>query len=204
MEVPVELFRIVISETSPKQFIFLKETNGQRSFPIVIGISEALAIDRRLKGIEMPRPMTHDLLAQTIEALGGRLVRVVVTDLREQTFVASLFIEHDGDTLEVDARPSDAIALAVGYRTPLFVAEEVMEKVQADPLDLASQRESLQCRRDELVETIGQMQEQMDSQDFRQAATEEQMRVLKGQLQEMQVELDAIEEILRHLSQEPE
>jgi hypothetical protein len=95
----------------------------------VIGFFEAAAIDRRLKGHSLPRPMTHDLLAGVIEAMGGRLARVIITDLKEHTFYANLVIERNGDEILVDARPSDAIALAAANETPIFVEDRVLEEV---------------------------------------------------------------------------
>lgn len=199
MDVAVELSRIVITETSPEQVIFLKEKGGERTFPIVIGISEALAIDRRLKGIGLPRPMTHDLLAQVIEAMGGRLAKIVINDLRRHTFIATLVIERDGEMIEVDSRPSDAIALGSALNTPIFVAEHVFKEVTGDVLDLASQREGLQRRRDELSEAIAFARSRLENNDFKQGAGGEEVRTLQKHLREMQGELDAIEEILRHI-----
>ena len=199
MNIPVELSRIVITETSPRQIIFLKEKNGERSFPIVIGINEAFAIDRRLKHVDMPRPMTHDLLGQVIVALGGRLAKIVINDLRDHTFIATLFIERNGEMIEVDSRPSDAIALGVAHDTPIFVAEHVLDEVLADTMDLASQRESLQRRRGELTKTISRIQQQLEDKGFQETAGTGQIRTLRQHMQEMQAELDAIEEILRHI-----
>ncbi|MEA3368018.1 MAG: bifunctional nuclease family protein [Planctomycetota bacterium] len=129
MEVRCELIRIMISETEDHQIIVLKESEGERAFPIVIGFFEAAAIDRRLKGHVLPRPMTHDLLASVIEHLGGRLARIVVTDLKHHTFYANLVVERNGDEVLVDSRPSDAIALAVANETPIFVADHVLDQV---------------------------------------------------------------------------
>jgi len=129
MDIEMELSRIIIQETSDQQFIFLKEVNGKRSFPIVIGINEAIAIDRRLKGIPTPRPMTHDLLYRTITQLGGRLERVIINDIRDHTFYAMLIVEREGKLLEIDSRPSDAIALGVVDNTPIFVAEHILNEV---------------------------------------------------------------------------
>ncbi|MEJ5258928.1 MAG: bifunctional nuclease family protein [Anaerohalosphaeraceae bacterium] len=130
MEVPVELSQILINETVDQQIIVLKEKGGQRSFPIVIGMPEILAIDRRLKGYEMPRPLTHDLLASVIEQMGGRIVKIVICDLREHTFYARIHIEQNGRIIEVDSRPSDAIALASGLQVPIFVEDSVFDKLQ--------------------------------------------------------------------------
>jgi len=129
MQIRCELIRIMITETADHQVIVLKESDGGRVFPIVIGFFEAAAIDRRLKGHVLPRPMTHDLLASAIEALGGRLAKVVVTDLKDHTFYATLVIERNGDEVHVDARPSDAIALAVAGNTPIYVEEHVLDEV---------------------------------------------------------------------------
>lgn len=129
MQVPMELSRIIISENDDQQIIVLKEIDGNRNFPIVIGISEAAAIDRRLKKHPTPRPPTHELLASVIEQMGGKLERVVVNDLRDRTFFALLHIRQGEKLLEVDSRPSDAIALGVGLEVPIFVEEKVLQNV---------------------------------------------------------------------------
>jgi bifunctional DNase/RNase len=128
METEVELSRIIINETSDQQIIVLKERNGQRSFPIVIGIVEIFAIDRRLKGIKAPRPMTHDLLDSVIENLGANVQKIVINDLRNHTFYAKIHLALNGRTIEVDSRPSDAIALGVVSNAPIYVAEHVFDK----------------------------------------------------------------------------
>jgi bifunctional DNase/RNase len=129
MAVQVELKRIIITETSDQQVIFLKEIEGERRFPIVIGSTEALAIDRRLKGMPTPRPYTHELLSDVIEKLGGTLERIVINDLQDHTFFARLVIRQNGKTVEIDSRPSDAIALGVAHNVPVFVADHVMNEV---------------------------------------------------------------------------
>ena len=128
MEVEVELSRIIINETSDQQIIVLKERQGTRAFPIVIGIVEIFAIDRRLKGIKPPRPMTHDLLASVIDSLGARVERIVIDDLRDHTFYAKIHLSIDGRTVVVDSRPSDAIALCAAIEAPIYVAEHVFDK----------------------------------------------------------------------------
>ena len=128
MDVEVELSRIIINETSDQQIIVLKERNGQRAFPIVIGIVEIFAIDRRLKGIQPPRPMTHDLLASVIDSLGAKIERIVIDDLRSHTFYAKIHLKADGRSIVVDSRPSDAIALCAAIKAPIFVAEHVFDK----------------------------------------------------------------------------
>jgi bifunctional DNase/RNase len=128
MDQEVELSRIIINETSDQQIIVLKERNGQRSFPIVIGIVEIFAIDRRLKGIKAPRPMTHDLLDSVIENLGASVEKIVINDLRNHTFYAKIHLALNGRTVKIDSRPSDAIALGVASNAPIFVAEHVFDK----------------------------------------------------------------------------
>jgi uncharacterized protein len=128
MDVEVELSKIIINETSEQQVIFLKERHGTRTFPIVIGIVEIFAIDRRLKGIQPPRPMTHDLLASVIEGLGAQVDRIVIDDLRNRTFFAKIHLTIDGREVTVDSRPSDAIALCAAIKAPIFVSEQVFEK----------------------------------------------------------------------------
>jgi len=128
MDIEMELSRIIINETSDQQIIVLKERHGHRSFPIVIGIVEIFAIDRRLKGIKPPRPMTHDLLDGVIEGLGAKIEKIVINDLRNHTFYAKIHLSSNGRTVKVDSRPSDAIALGTASNTPIYVAEHVLEK----------------------------------------------------------------------------
>jgi bifunctional DNase/RNase len=130
MEIAMELSQILINEAVDQQVIVLKEIKGGRSFPIVIGMPEILAIDRRLKGIELPRPLTHDLLANTIEQLGGRIEKVVISDLKDHTFYAVIRVRQGEKTVEIDSRPSDAIGLAAGLNIPLFVEEHIFEQLE--------------------------------------------------------------------------
>lgn len=150
MAVRMELARILIQELKDYQLIELREvldeqadtpvdlggfdTSDQgRSFPIVIGLPEAQAIERRLKGIEIKRPQTHDLLADVITQLGGTLERITVSDLQDHTFYATLDVRTaDGEVIHIDARPSDAIALGIAQDVPIFVAEHVLDAALDD------------------------------------------------------------------------
>jgi bifunctional DNase/RNase len=129
MEVRMDLAQIVISEMRDQQLIVLRERNGERVLPIVIGLTEALAIDRRVKGVQLQRPMTHDLLANVIESLSAELEKIVVNDLQDHTFYAKLVIRRQGELVEVDSRPSDAIALGVAGEVPIFVEDHVLKEV---------------------------------------------------------------------------
>lgn len=124
----MELTRIIISDNNDQQIIFLKEIDGERTFPIVIGVFEATSIERRVKNQATPRPLTHDLLANTIELLGGELQDILISELREHTYFAKLRIRQEGELIEVDSRPSDAIALAVTVDVPIYVSEDVIEE----------------------------------------------------------------------------
>ncbi|MHC5108416.1 MAG: bifunctional nuclease family protein [Planctomycetota bacterium] len=106
--------------------IVLHEISGNRSFPILIGLNEAYAIDRRTKGIPVPRPMTHDLIVRLLEQLDCTLEQIVISELRDATFFAKLILRRSGEVMEIDARPSDAIAVGAGCDTPIFVDESVL------------------------------------------------------------------------------
>ena len=130
--VPMLLSRIIISEISDNQVIYLKEVEGDRQFPILIGIFEATSIDRRVKAkTTPPRPLTHDLIVNIAEALGAHVESVVISDLQDQTYFAHLRLKRGEEIIEIDSRPSDAIAVAVTFQPPLpiFVTEEVLDKV---------------------------------------------------------------------------
>lgn len=127
--IEMELSKIIIRETSDHQYIFLREKGGERTFPIVIGYFEAAEINRQVKQMATPRPMTHELLGNAIESLGGRLERVVVNELKNNTFYAKLVVKRSSETIEIDARPSDAIALATRSKVPIFVDESVINSV---------------------------------------------------------------------------
>jgi bifunctional DNase/RNase len=122
----MELRRIIINEVDDHQVIILKEVEGDRQFPIVIGIFEATSIDRRVKGMQAPRPLTHDLITAVVEQMGGEIQDIVISDLKEHTYFARLRVRKEGELIEVDCRPSDAIALAVTARVPIYVSEEVL------------------------------------------------------------------------------
>jgi bifunctional DNase/RNase len=125
----MELRRIIISEIHEQQVIKLKEVDGERAFPIVIGIFEATSIDRRVKGIPNPRPLTHDLVTNVVESLGGEIQDLYISELRENTYFAKLRVRKEGELIEIDCRPSDAIALAVTAKVPIYGAEDVLGEV---------------------------------------------------------------------------
>ncbi|SRR6266542_740836 len=117
----------------PHRVVMLKEAKRERYLPIVIGVPEADAIAIKIQGHEVPRPLTHDLLCNMIATLGGRVTQIVVNDLSGETFFARIIMDVDGRHVEVDSRPSDAIALAVRIGVPIFVDESVLEKGALEP-----------------------------------------------------------------------
>ena len=128
----MELRRIIINEIDEHQVIILKEVEGDRSFPIVIGIYEATSIDRRVKGMPSPRPLTHDLIASVVDQMGGEIQDIIISELQEHTYFAKLRIRQEGELIEVDCRPSDAVAVAVTARVPIYVNEEVIGEALDD------------------------------------------------------------------------
>ena len=128
----MDLARIIISERSDEQIIVLKERDGNRSFPILIGIFEAVAIDRKVKNYKTPRPMTHDLMENILKGLNARLDHIVVNDIVDKTFYAKLVLKTDDKAIEIDSRPSDAVALAVQMNAPIFVEDSVLDEVAAE------------------------------------------------------------------------
>lgn len=121
------LNKIKIDETRNEQVIVFREKDGTRLLPVVIGIAEVNAIKLKLSGIKPPRPLTHDLLLQTIEQLGAKLEKIVIDKLQTNTFYAKLHLRKGANgEIIIDARPSDSVALALRAGVPIFVAEEVL------------------------------------------------------------------------------
>jgi len=125
IEVVVESIRVNMANY--KRVVMLKEKDSTRYLPIWIGHFEADAIAIPMQKVPVSRPLTHDLLRSSIDALGARLEHVIISDLKEETFFAKLILYHDGKSVEVDARPSDAIALAIRWEVPIFVEERVLD-----------------------------------------------------------------------------
>ena len=131
--VEMKLSKIVINETTDQQVIVLVEAGGERSFPIMIGPYEALAIRRGVREEATPRPLTHDLLLSVIRSLSDGLDHVEITELKNHTFYANLLVKQNGRIVAIDARPSDAIALAVAVRCRILCHEDVLNEVVQEP-----------------------------------------------------------------------
>ena len=130
--VEMELNKIVIDEKRHDQLIVLREKNGQRVLPIVIGLAEVLAIRSKISGSKSPRPLTHDLLFSAVNALGAKVESLRIDKLEDNIFFATLVFKTEaGAAVEVDARPSDGIALAVRAKCPIYVDEEVIRQTES-------------------------------------------------------------------------
>ncbi|MCL6495274.1 MAG: DUF151 domain-containing protein [Ignavibacterium sp.] len=152
--------------------ILLKEIDGNRRLPIIIGQFEAQAIALEMEGIKPPRPLTHDLLKSVIDNLGGTVVEIIVNELRENTFYAKIVLDVSGLTNEIDARPSDAIALAVRAEAPIYVTETVMEAASFIPTDEIEQ------------ETPSALDEELPSTEKLPKSKEAQIAALQEKLRE--------------------
>ncbi|MBI1799623.1 MAG: bifunctional nuclease family protein [Candidatus Eisenbacteria bacterium] len=155
--VEVRVHGLILEQKTQQNIVILREIEGERILPIWIGPSEAQAIRRFLAEESFPRPLTHDLIQLVIEGFKGRVTRVVIADLRESTFFASVMIEREGDALSIDARPSDSIAIALRARAPIFVNETLLqpspeaaaeeETPEAAPRELNEEEKAEQLRR---------------------------------------------------------
>ncbi len=127
MPIQMTIKGLMIDPITNMPIIVLRDQSGERILPIWVGVFEANAIALQMENVETPRPMTHDLLRNILDDLQARVERIVVCDLRENTFYAEIHLDSGGRAVTVDARPSDAIALALRTRSPIFVEESVIE-----------------------------------------------------------------------------
>ncbi|HEX2224483.1 MAG TPA: bifunctional nuclease family protein [Thermoanaerobaculia bacterium] len=136
-ELRVEIKGLMLDPTSNVPIVILRDIQSQLFLPIWIGVFEANAIALRIEGVEPPRPMTHDLLRSVLEQLGAEVEKIVISDLKESTFFARIHVRQGESSVSIDARPSDAIALALRANAPIFVLRSVLDKAQA--VDLATE-----------------------------------------------------------------
>jgi len=167
--------------------LILREVNGNRNLPIIIGAFEAQAIAMELEGIKPPRPLTHDLAKNLVESLGATLVEIIIDELRDNTFYAKLILDVSSMTQEIDARPSDAIALSVRFRCPIYASESVMREAS---FEVEPEEERTFRLRDEIEEedddedlTNRQRQRPQESSSFSRSK-ENRIAQLKAQLKE--------------------
>lgn len=167
IEVTIESIRV--SLMSQNRIVVLREEGGERFIPIWIGPFEADAITLQLQGMEVPRPLTHDLLKNVIETLGAEVLHIVISGLEKNTYFARIVLDVEGDTVEVDSRPSDAIALAVRTSAPLYVADEVMQQAGMQPeeeMSLASSGSEFGEPEDAAPEDLGAFKDFVEGLDL--------------------------------------
>jgi uncharacterized protein len=131
MQIEMNIKGLMIDPITNMPIIILRDQDGQRILPIWVGVFEANAIALQIENVQTPRPMTHDLLKNIIGDLSASVERIVVTDLKENTFYARIHLLRSGTAIEVDARPSDAIALALRTQSPIFVEEAVIDNARS-------------------------------------------------------------------------
>jgi uncharacterized protein len=131
MQIEMNIKGLMIDPITNMPIIILRDQEGQRILPLWVGVFEANAIALQIENVQTPRPMTHDLLKNIIDDLSAHVERIVVTELKENTFYALIHLRKNGHSIEVDARPSDAIALALRTRSPIFVEEAVIQNARS-------------------------------------------------------------------------
>ncbi len=157
---PMVISKVVVDSVTKSPIVILTEIDGERSLPIWIGLLEANAIASEMEGVKFPRPMTHDLMKNIMDLANVKVKKVEVCDLKNDTYFALIHITHNGKEVSIDSRPSDALALSLRCRAPIFAAEEVLKRavqidLQGEPEDKSDQGKKWQ-----------EILEKMDPDDF--------------------------------------
>jgi bifunctional DNase/RNase len=160
MEKSVSIHGLAMDPKNNSPILLLKEDGAQRALPVWIGMYEANAIATCLAGMESPRPMTHDLLYNTVTQAGFKVTRVVITELKDTTFFAIVYLNSASGDMELDARPSDAVALAVRSDAPIYVMEDILDRSAVDMSTI--EKEAAASQKDEWLEML----ENMDPEDY--------------------------------------
>lgn len=163
---------LILEHKSQQNIVILREVDGDRILPIWIGPAEAQAIRRILSEEPFPRPLTHDLLYLIVEGLKAKIARIVIADLRENTFFASVFVERDSEVISIDARPSDSIAVALRARAPIYVNEKLLqppptaEDAEADDEESGESTPRREPTEEEKAEQLRKFLEKLNPEDF--------------------------------------
>ncbi len=163
--VEVEIDSIRVSLMSQHRIVILKDITSERFLPIWIGPYEAEAITVSLQQMEVARPLTHDLLRNVLSTLGAEVVQVNITELRDDVFYARIMLRVNGQVLEIDSRPSDALALSVRVQVPIFVDESVMEQASAEPEESVEDEGEVAEDDDERLEVFKDFVDSLDIDD---------------------------------------
>ena len=164
--VEVRVNGLIVESKTQQNIVILREVDGERILPIWIGPSEAMAIRRILSEDPFPRPLTHDLLFLVVEGFKAKITRVVISDLRENTFYASVFVERESDVLALDARPSDSIALALRARAPIFVNDKLLQPPPRAEEAEDPERPPRELTEEEKAEQLRRYLEKLNPEDF--------------------------------------
>ena len=164
IEVTIDSIRV--SLMTQHRVVVLKETDSDRYLPIWIGPFEADAITIQLQGVQVPRPLTHDLLKSFIRELGIKVSHVLVSELRNDTFFARIVVDVDGKSMEIDSRPSDAVALAVRVGAPIFVSEQVMSLASITPEEEITADVEMEATTSQEAENLAAFRDFVESLDL--------------------------------------
>ena len=157
---------LIVEPKTQQNIVVLREAQGERILPIWIGPGEAQAIRRILSDEPFPRPLTHDLIALVVEGLRARVTRIVISDLRENTFYASVFVARDSEVLSIDARPSDSIAIALRTKAPIFVNEKLLQLPVSEQESEEDEGPGHQPTDEEKAEQLRRFLEKLNPEDF--------------------------------------
>ncbi|MFN3921132.1 MAG: bifunctional nuclease family protein [Caldimicrobium sp.] len=168
MRVKVTIHGIAIDPVSNSPVMLLKEINGSRILPIWIGVLEATSIASKLENIQFPRPLTHDLMKNILDFLGIRVPKIEIVDLRENTYYAIITLDVQGELIDIDARPSDAVALALRTGAEIFVSEDVLQKGQTFTESLTKEgEEEIVGATEEEKEKLKEILKELDPKHFK-------------------------------------
>ena len=164
--VEVRVNGLILENKTQQNVVILREAEGERILPIWIGPGEAHAIRRLLSDEPFPRPLTHDLLCLVVEGLRAKITRVVISDLRENTFFASVFIERDAEVLSLDARPSDSIAIALRAKAPIYANEKLLQPAPTADEEAGGEEPPRPLTDEEKAEQLRRYLEKLNPEDF--------------------------------------
>ncbi len=164
--IEVRVNGLILEHKTQQNIVILREAEGERILPIWIGPGEAQAIRRILSEEAFPRPLTHDLCHIIVEGLKARISKIVIADLRENTFFASIFVERESDVLSVDARPSDSIALALRAKAPIYVNEKLLQPPPREEAAEGGEEPPRELSDEEKAEQLRRYLERLNPEDF--------------------------------------
>jgi bifunctional DNase/RNase len=164
--IEVRVNGLILEHKTQQNIVILREVEGERILPIWIGPGEAQAIRRILSEEPFPRPLTHDLIAIVVEGLKARVTKVVIVDLRENTFFASIFVERESEVLSIDARPSDSIAVALRSKAPIYVSEKLLQPPPGETAAEGAEEPRRELTDAEKAEQLRRYLEKLNPEDF--------------------------------------